>query len=44
MSDNREPENNGNPWAKSLLVWGGDYGDSLLFPHSSRRVSADLWT
>src|SRR5690606_21933433 len=23
MSENREPEDNGNPWVKSLLVWGG---------------------
>jgi len=23
MNDNREPENGGNPWVKSLLVWGG---------------------
>ncbi|MXP26131.1 ATP-dependent zinc metalloprotease FtsH [Altererythrobacter indicus] len=24
MSDNREPENkNGNPWVKSLMIWGG---------------------
>ncbi|MFC4254244.1 ATP-dependent zinc metalloprotease FtsH [Altererythrobacter xixiisoli] len=23
MSENREPENNGNPWMKSLLMWGG---------------------
>jgi hypothetical protein len=23
MSDNREPDSNGNPWLKSLLVWGG---------------------
>jgi len=23
MSDNREPENTGNPWVKSLAVWGG---------------------
>jgi len=23
MSENREPENTGNPWIKSLLVWGG---------------------
>lgn len=23
MSENRDPENNGNPWMKSLLMWGG---------------------
>ena len=23
MSENREPDGNGNPWIKSLLVWGG---------------------
>ncbi len=23
MSENNEPENGGNPWMKSLLVWGG---------------------
>src|SRR6187551_1075936 len=30
MSDNREPENNGNPWIKSLLVWGGIFLALLL--------------
>ena len=30
MSDNREPENNGNPWMKSLLVWGGIFLALLL--------------
>src|SRR6187551_2791834 len=30
MSDNREPESNGNPWLKSLLVWGGIFL-ALLF-------------
>jgi len=30
MSDNREPENNGNPWVKSLLVWGGIFLALLL--------------
>ena len=30
MSDNREPEGNGNPWVKSLLVWGGIFLALLL--------------
>src|SRR3990170_1388145 len=30
MSENREPENNGNPWMKSLLVWGGIFLALLL--------------
>ena len=30
MSENREPENNGNPWVKSLLVWGGIFLALLL--------------
>jgi cell division protease FtsH len=30
MSDNREPENNGNPWVKSLLVWGAIFLALLL--------------
>ncbi|MEO6388472.1 MAG: ATP-dependent metallopeptidase FtsH/Yme1/Tma family protein, partial [Croceibacterium sp.] len=30
MSDNHEPENNGNPWMKSLLVWGGIFLALLL--------------
>jgi cell division protease FtsH len=30
MSENREPENNGNPWIKSLLVWGGIFLALLL--------------
>src|SRR5688500_18150697 len=30
MSDNREPENGGNPWIKSLLVWGGIFLALLL--------------
>ena len=30
MSDNREPDSNGNPWLKSLLVWGGIFL-ALLF-------------
>ena len=30
MSDNREPESNGNPWVKSLLVWGGIFLALLL--------------
>jgi cell division protease FtsH len=30
MSDNREPEGNGNPWIKSLLVWGGIFLALLL--------------
>ena len=31
MSDNREPDNNGgNPWLKSLLVWGGIFLALLL--------------
>ena len=30
MSDNREPENNSNPWVKSLLVWGGIFLALLL--------------
>src|SRR5690606_25038016 len=30
MSENREPENGGNPWIKSLLVWGGIFLALLL--------------
>ena len=30
MSDNREPDGNGNPWIKSLLVWGGIFLALLL--------------
>ncbi len=30
MSENREPENNGNPWMKSLMVWGGIFLALLL--------------
>lgn len=30
MSDNREPENGGNPWMKSLLIWGGIFLALLL--------------
>jgi len=30
MSDNREPENGGNPWMKSLMVWGGIFLALLL--------------
>src|SRR5690606_16863077 len=30
MSENREPENNGNPWIKSLMVWGGIFRALLL--------------
>src|SRR6187401_549132 len=30
MSDNREPDGNGNPWLKSLLVWGGIFLALLL--------------
>src|SRR5690606_5698081 len=30
MNDNREPENGGNPWMKSLLVWGGIFLALLL--------------
>ena len=30
MNDNREPEGNGNPWVKSLLVWGGIFLALLL--------------
>jgi cell division protease FtsH len=30
MSDNREPENNPNPWMKSLMVWGGIFVALLL--------------
>ncbi len=30
MPENREPENNGNPWMKSLLVWGGIFVALLL--------------
>ena len=30
MSDNREPDGNGNPWLKSLLVWGGIFMALLL--------------
>jgi len=30
MSENREPEGNGNQWVKSLLVWGGIFLALLL--------------
>src|SRR5207253_10733023 len=30
MSQNREPENGGNPWVKSLLIWGGIFLALLL--------------
>ena len=30
MSENQEPENNPNPWMKSLLVWGGIFMALLL--------------
>ena len=30
MSDNQEPENNPNPWMKSLLIWGGIFMALLL--------------
>ncbi|OYW46860.1 MAG: cell division protein FtsH [Sphingomonadales bacterium 32-68-7] len=30
MSTNREPENGGNPWIKSLLIWGGIFLALLL--------------
>ncbi len=30
MSDNREPNEGGNPWVKSLLVWGGIFLALLL--------------
>ncbi len=30
MSDNREPEPSGNPWVKSLMVWGGIFLALLL--------------
>ncbi|MEO0061858.1 MAG: ATP-dependent zinc metalloprotease FtsH, partial [Pseudomonadota bacterium] len=30
MSENREPENGGNPWMKSLLIWGGIFLALLL--------------
>src|SRR6478609_2081036 len=30
MSDNGEPDGNGNPWLKSLLVWGGIFLALLL--------------
>ena len=31
MSTNREPENGGgNPWVKSLLIWGGIFLALLL--------------
>jgi cell division protease FtsH len=30
MSENREPEGSGNPWVKSLLVWGGIFLALLL--------------
>ena len=30
MSDNREPESSGNPWVKSLMVWGGIFLALLL--------------
>jgi cell division protease FtsH len=30
MSDNREPETGGNPWVKSLMVWGGIFLALLL--------------
>jgi len=30
MSENREPETGGNPWVKSLMVWGGIFLALLL--------------
>jgi len=30
MSDNREPETGGNPWVKSLMIWGGIFLALLL--------------
>jgi len=30
MSENREPEGNGNPWIKSLMIWGGIFLGLLL--------------
>ncbi|MXO89078.1 ATP-dependent zinc metalloprotease FtsH [Alteraurantiacibacter aestuarii] len=30
MSENREPENNPNPWMKSMVVWGGIFLALLL--------------
>jgi cell division protease FtsH len=30
MSENREPEGNGNPWVKSLMIWGGIFLALLL--------------
>ncbi len=30
MSDNREPEGGGNPWMKSLMIWGGIFVALLL--------------
>jgi cell division protease FtsH len=30
MSENQEPENNPNPWMKSLLIWGGIFMALLL--------------
>ncbi|WP_305097143.1 ATP-dependent zinc metalloprotease FtsH [Croceibacterium aestuarii] len=30
MNDNREPDNNPNPWMKSLMVWGGIFLALLL--------------
>jgi cell division protease FtsH len=30
MSEDREPENGGNPWMKSLLIWGGVFLALLL--------------
>ena len=30
MSENREPEGGGNPWVKSLMVWGGIFLALLL--------------
>ncbi len=45
MSDNREPENNGNPWIKSMLVWGGIFLGLLLVVSlfgGPRTAAADL--
>ncbi len=30
MSDNREPETGGNPWVRSLMIWGGIFLALLL--------------
>jgi len=30
MSENREPDGNGNPWIKSLMIWGGIFVALLL--------------